>query len=124
MELYGKGVGIFTKVCSETPQQKTNLSKTNHTLVEAASDNVDILKCADFWTPLDVEGYESYDFFSPRLKCVIDADVFREILDICPRIEGEVFTEQPWRTLAACFNICLWKTIGNDKLRKSRIDIL
>ncbi|GJR61489.1 hypothetical protein Tco_1503651 [Tanacetum coccineum] len=79
------------------------------------------------------------------------------ILDICPRKEGEDFTEvqndedtltflvdlgysgplhkytnmfvdhmhQPWRTLAACINKCLsGKTASNDKLRKSRIDIL
>ncbi|GJV05962.1 hypothetical protein Tco_1343618 [Tanacetum coccineum] len=32
---------------------------------------------------------------------------------------------QPWRTLAACINKCLsGKTTSNDKLRKSRIDIL
>ncbi|GJR81044.1 hypothetical protein Tco_0151829 [Tanacetum coccineum] len=32
---------------------------------------------------------------------------------------------QPWRTLAACINKCLSrKTASNDKLRKSRIDIL
>ncbi|GJV58637.1 retrovirus-related pol polyprotein from transposon TNT 1-94 [Tanacetum coccineum] len=32
---------------------------------------------------------------------------------------------QPWRTLAACINKCLsGKTASNDKLRKSRIDIL
>ncbi|GJT90930.1 hypothetical protein Tco_1079775 [Tanacetum coccineum] len=95
---------------------------------------------------------------SPFLRmCVIDAEVFRKILDICPRKEGEDFTEvqndedtltflvdlgysgplhkytnmfvdhmhQPWRTLAACINKCLsGKTASNDKLRKSRIDIL
>ncbi|GJX51651.1 hypothetical protein Tco_0278496 [Tanacetum coccineum] len=81
----------------------------------------------------------------------------QKILDICPRKEGEDFTEvqndedtltflvdlgysgplhkytnmfvdhmhQPWRTLAACINKCLsGKTASNDKLRKSRIDIL
>ncbi|GJY03632.1 retrovirus-related pol polyprotein from transposon TNT 1-94 [Tanacetum coccineum] len=90
-------------------------------------------------------------------KCIIDAEVFRKILDICPRFEGVDFTEvpdddatltflielgykgplhkhtnmfvdhmhQPWRTLAAIINKCLsGKTASNDKLRKSRIDIL
>ncbi|GKA94297.1 hypothetical protein Tco_0816335, partial [Tanacetum coccineum] len=90
-------------------------------------------------------------------KYMIDAEVFRKILDICPRKEGKDFTEvqndedtltflidlgysgplhkytnmfvdhmhQPWRTLAACINKCLsGKTASNDKLRKSRIDIL
>ncbi|GJW99013.1 hypothetical protein Tco_0180821 [Tanacetum coccineum] len=88
---------------------------------------------------------------------MIDAEVFRKILDICPRKEGKDFTEvqndedtltflidlgcsgplhkytnmfvdhmhQPWRTLAACINKCLSGNIAsNDKLRKSRIDIL
>ncbi|GKA55252.1 retrovirus-related pol polyprotein from transposon TNT 1-94 [Tanacetum coccineum] len=90
-------------------------------------------------------------------KCVIDAEVFRKILDICPRKEGKDYTEvqndedtltflidlgysgplhkytnmfvdhmhQPWRTLTACINKCLsGKKASNDKLRKSRIDIL
>ncbi|GJU02625.1 hypothetical protein Tco_1112963, partial [Tanacetum coccineum] len=81
----------------------------------------------------------------------------KKILDICPRVEGEEFTEvqdddatltflidlgykgplhkytnmyvdhmhQPWRTLAAIINKCLsGKTASNDRLRKSRIDIL
>ncbi|GKB07372.1 hypothetical protein Tco_0835656 [Tanacetum coccineum] len=26
-------------------------------------------------------------------KCIVDAEIFRKILDICPRVEGEVFTE-------------------------------
>ncbi|GJX78858.1 retrovirus-related pol polyprotein from transposon TNT 1-94 [Tanacetum coccineum] len=90
-------------------------------------------------------------------KCRVDAEVFRKILDTCPRAEGEEFTElqndddtltflidlgykgplhkytnmyvdrmsQPWGTLAAIINKCLSeKTVRNDKLRKSRIDIM
>ncbi|GJV18679.1 hypothetical protein Tco_1367699 [Tanacetum coccineum] len=90
-------------------------------------------------------------------KCIVDAEVFRKILDICPRIESEEFTEvqdddatltflidlgckcplhkytnmyadhmhQPWRTLAAIINKCLFgKTASNDRLRKSRISII
>ncbi|GKA00037.1 hypothetical protein Tco_0672587 [Tanacetum coccineum] len=102
-------------------------------------------------------GSESYEFLLADKRCVIDAEVFRKILDICPRKEGEDFTEvqndedtltflvdlgysrplykytnmfvdhmhQPLRTLAACINKCLsGKIDSNDKLRKSRIDIL
>ncbi|GKC10225.1 hypothetical protein Tco_1001835 [Tanacetum coccineum] len=98
----------------------------------------------------------SYEFLANN-KCVVNADVFRTILDICPRVEGVNFNDvpdddttlafliklgykgplynhtnmfvdhmhQPWRTLAAIINKCLsGKTISNDKLRKSRIDIL
>nr|GEU76465.1 hypothetical protein [Tanacetum cinerariifolium]GEU81708.1 hypothetical protein [Tanacetum cinerariifolium] len=83
--------------------------------------------------------------------------IIKKILDICPRVEGEEFTEvhdddatltfladlsykgplhkytkmyvdhmhQPWRTVAAIINKCLSrKTASNDRLRKSRIDIL
>ncbi|GJS79957.1 hypothetical protein Tco_0729838 [Tanacetum coccineum] len=101
---------------------------------------------------------------SAKRAFTISADVleifmqqFWTILNICPRVEGEDFTDiqdnettltflldlgykgplnrhtnmfvdhmhQPWRTLAAIINNCLSrKTTSNDKLRKSRIDIL
>ncbi|GJT57738.1 retrovirus-related pol polyprotein from transposon TNT 1-94 [Tanacetum coccineum] len=101
---------------------------------------------------------ERLEYFSQQaMKCIVDAEVFRKILDICPRVEGEKFTEvqdddatltflidlgykgplhkytnmyvdhmhQPWRTLATIINKCLsGKTASNDRLRKSRIDIL
>ncbi|GJX00510.1 hypothetical protein Tco_0184423 [Tanacetum coccineum] len=90
-------------------------------------------------------------------KCIVDAEVFRKIIDICLRVEGEEFTEvqdddatltfltdlgykgllhkytnmyvdhmhQPWRTLATIINKCLsGKTASNDRIRKSRIDIM
>ncbi|GJY05630.1 putative ribonuclease H-like domain-containing protein [Tanacetum coccineum] len=113
----------------------------------------------ELWVPSAerIKGSESYEFLLADKRCVIDAEVFRKILDICPRKEGEDFTEvqndedtltflvdlgysrplhkytnmfvdhmhQPLRTLAACINKCLsGKTDSNDKLRKSRIDIL
>ncbi|GKG05612.1 hypothetical protein Tco_0325698, partial [Tanacetum coccineum] len=103
------------------------------------------------------QGTYSYEFVLANKRCVVDAEVFKKILDICPRVEGEEFTEvladdatltflidlgykgtlhkhtnmyvdhmyQPWRTLAAIINKCLFgKTKSNDRLRKSRIDIL
>ncbi|GKD39634.1 hypothetical protein Tco_1259841 [Tanacetum coccineum] len=90
-------------------------------------------------------------------KYTINAEVFRTILNICPRVEGEDFTDvpdddialtflidlgykgplnrhtnmfvdhmhQPWRTLATIINKCLsGKIASNDKLKKSKIDIL
>ncbi|GKB58719.1 hypothetical protein Tco_0914905 [Tanacetum coccineum] len=104
-----------------------------------------------FWYSIKkVQGTDSYEFLLANKKCVVNADVFRTILDICPRVEGVNFTDvpdddttlaflikvgykgplldhmhQPWRTLAAIINKCLsGKTTSNDKLRKSRIDIL
>ncbi|GKB79688.1 hypothetical protein Tco_0946583, partial [Tanacetum coccineum] len=32
-------------------------------------------------------------FHFANKKCIVDAEVFRKILDICPRVEGEEFTE-------------------------------
>ncbi|GJW00953.1 hypothetical protein Tco_1556204 [Tanacetum coccineum] len=90
-------------------------------------------------------------------RCSQDLYAAVLILDICPRVEGEKFTElqidddaltflinlgykgplhkytnmyvdhmsQPWMTLAAIINKCLsGKTASNDRLRKSRIDIM
>ncbi|GJT19588.1 hypothetical protein Tco_0878294 [Tanacetum coccineum] len=89
--------------------------------------------------------------------CLKAFTISAEILEICPRIQGEDFTEvpnyestltfvidlgykgplhkhpnmyvdhmhQPWRTLTTIINKCLsGKTASNDRLRKSRIDVL
>ncbi|GJV92754.1 hypothetical protein Tco_1540567, partial [Tanacetum coccineum] len=99
----------------------------------------------------------SLHFLLANKKCRVDAEVFKKILDICPRVKGEEFTKlqnddniitflidlgykgplhkytnmyvdhmsQPWRTLAAIIHKCLsGKTASNDRLRKSRIDIM
>ncbi|GKB84611.1 hypothetical protein Tco_0956883 [Tanacetum coccineum] len=111
-----------------------------------------------FWyTIKKVKDSKSYKFLLANKKCIIDAEVFRKILDICTRVKGEDFTEvqdddatltflidlgykgplhkytnmyvdhmhRPWRALAAIINKCLsMKTTSNDRLRKSKIDIL
>ncbi|GKA24824.1 hypothetical protein Tco_0710857 [Tanacetum coccineum] len=111
-----------------------------------------------FWyTIKKVKDLESYEFLLANKKCIVNAEIFRKILDICPRVKGEEFTEvqdddatltlitdlgykgplhkytsiyvdhmhQPWRTLAAIINKCLSRKTGsNDRLRKSRINIL
>ncbi|GKA67236.1 hypothetical protein Tco_0767044 [Tanacetum coccineum] len=95
--------------------------------------------------------------FTISVDCRVDAEVFREILDICPIVKGEEFTKlqndddtltflldlgykgplhkytnmyvdhmsQPWRTLATIINKSLsGKTVSNDRLKKSKIDIM
>nr|GEU86663.1 hypothetical protein [Tanacetum cinerariifolium] len=42
-----------------------------------------------------VQGIYSYEFLISNKKCVVNADVFRMILDICPRVEGVNFTDMP-----------------------------
>ncbi|GKC42141.1 hypothetical protein Tco_1059863, partial [Tanacetum coccineum] len=47
-----------------------------------------------FWyTIKKVKDSESYEFLLANKKCMVDAEVFRKILDICPRVKGEEFTE-------------------------------
>ncbi|GJS45202.1 hypothetical protein Tco_0595323 [Tanacetum coccineum] len=46
-----------------------------------------------FWhTIKKVKDSESYEFLLANKKYIVDAEVFRKILDICPRVEGEEFT--------------------------------
>ncbi|GKF86415.1 hypothetical protein Tco_0254242, partial [Tanacetum coccineum] len=82
-----------------------------------------------FWTILDIY---------PRVECVDFTDVRDDdatlafLIELgykCPLYKHtNMFVDhmhQPWRTLAAIINKCLSeKTASNDKLRKSRIDIL
>nr|GEW58429.1 hypothetical protein [Tanacetum cinerariifolium] len=42
-----------------------------------------------------VQATDFYEFPLANKKCVVNADVFRTILDICPRVEGVNFTDVP-----------------------------
>ncbi|GJU21638.1 hypothetical protein Tco_1154980 [Tanacetum coccineum] len=47
-----------------------------------------------FWyTIKKVQGTYSYEFLLSNKKCRVDTEVFRKILNICPRLEGEEFNE-------------------------------
>ncbi|GJY24305.1 hypothetical protein Tco_0397963, partial [Tanacetum coccineum] len=49
-----------------------------------------------FWYSIKkVQGTYSYEFLLANKKRVVNADVFRTILDICPRVEGVNFTDVP-----------------------------
>ncbi|GJT72875.1 retrovirus-related pol polyprotein from transposon TNT 1-94 [Tanacetum coccineum] len=135
--------------------ERVKISSTNAFTITA--EVLEIFMQQFWYTIKKVKDSESYEFLLDNKKCIVDAEVFRKILDICPRVEGEEFTEvqdddatltfltdlcfkgplhkytnmyvdhmhQPWRTLAAIINKCLsGKTASNDRLRKSRIDIL
>ncbi|GKD53384.1 hypothetical protein Tco_1286771 [Tanacetum coccineum] len=45
------------------------------------------------YTIKKVSGINSYEFLLANKKCLVDAEVFRKILDICPRVQGVDFTE-------------------------------
>ncbi|GJT04593.1 retrovirus-related pol polyprotein from transposon TNT 1-94 [Tanacetum coccineum] len=137
--------------------ERVNISTTNVRLETTVKQKEETFQVVIDYTITKIKDSESFEFLLSDKKCVIDAEVFRKILDICPRKEGKDFTEvqndedtltflidlgysgplhkytnmfvdhkhQPWRTLASCINKCLsGKTTSNDKLRKSRIDIL
>ncbi|GKB55548.1 hypothetical protein Tco_0906301 [Tanacetum coccineum] len=56
--------------------------------------NVPKIFMQKFWCTIKkVQGIESYEFLLANKKCRFDAEVFRKILDICPRVEGEEFTK-------------------------------
>ncbi|GKF81973.1 hypothetical protein Tco_0243629 [Tanacetum coccineum] len=49
-----------------------------------------------FWYSIKkVQGTDSYEFILANKKCMVNADVFRMILDICPRVEGVNFIDVP-----------------------------
>ncbi|GJR46269.1 hypothetical protein Tco_1314372 [Tanacetum coccineum] len=42
-----------------------------------------------------VQGTDSYEFLLANKRCVVNVDVFRTILYICPKVEGVNFTDVP-----------------------------
>ncbi|GJU09413.1 hypothetical protein Tco_1131809 [Tanacetum coccineum] len=132
----------------------------NSTCYKAFTNSAEVPKIfmQQFWyTVKKVKDIESYEFLLANKKCVVDVEVFRKILDTCPRVQEVDFAEllddettltflldlgykgplhkhpsmhvdhmhQQWRTMASIINKCLsGKTASNDRLRKSRIDIL
>ncbi|GJW28654.1 hypothetical protein Tco_0045529 [Tanacetum coccineum] len=59
-------------------------------------ERVEINTSNQFWyTIKKVLGTNSYEFLLANKKCLVDAEVFRKILNICPRVQGVDFTEVP-----------------------------
>ncbi|GJV15535.1 hypothetical protein Tco_1360858 [Tanacetum coccineum] len=104
----------------------------NSTCYKAFTISAEVLEIfmQQFWyTIKKVKGTNSYEFHLANNKCLVDAEVFRKILDICSLYKHPSMyvdhMHQPWRTLAAIINKCLFdKAESNGRLRKSRIDIL
>ncbi|GJW89240.1 hypothetical protein Tco_0164580 [Tanacetum coccineum] len=90
----------------------------NSTCFKAFTISADVpeILMQQFWyTITKIKDSESYEFLLADKKCPLHkyTNMFVDHM------------HQPWRTLAACINKCLsGKTASNDKLRKSRIDIL
>ncbi|GKD68478.1 hypothetical protein Tco_1322568 [Tanacetum coccineum] len=61
-----------------------------------------------FWyTIKKVQDTDSYEFLLANKKCIVNAEVFRTILDICPRVEGVDFMDVPDDDTALTFLIDL-----------------
>ncbi|GJV18700.1 hypothetical protein Tco_1367720 [Tanacetum coccineum] len=61
-----------------------------------------------FWyTIKKVQGIDSYEFLLSNKKYVVNADIFRTIIDICPRVEGVDFTDVPDHDATLAFSLSL-----------------
>ncbi|GKA11939.1 hypothetical protein Tco_0691485 [Tanacetum coccineum] len=56
-----------------------------------------------------VQGTDSYEFLLANKKCIVNAEVFKTILDICLRVKGVDFTDVPDDDTALTFLINLGK---------------
>ncbi|GKE77180.1 hypothetical protein Tco_1543300, partial [Tanacetum coccineum] len=66
-----------------------------------------------FWyTIKKVKDSESYEFFLANKKCIVDAEVFRKILDIFPRVEGEKLTEGMFYKENVNYHELIWEDIA------------
>ncbi|GJZ01125.1 hypothetical protein Tco_0519086, partial [Tanacetum coccineum] len=68
----------------------------NSTCFKALTIFADVLEIfmQQFWYIIKkVQGTDSYEFLLANKKCRVNAEVFRKILDIYLRVEGEEFTK-------------------------------
>ncbi|GJT55668.1 hypothetical protein Tco_0990722 [Tanacetum coccineum] len=71
------------------------------------------------YTIKKVKDSESYEFLLANKKCIVDADVFRKIPNICPRVEGEELRYKMMMLLSPSL-LTLDTKIDHKKERKSR----
>ncbi|GJZ92560.1 hypothetical protein Tco_0664625 [Tanacetum coccineum] len=117
------------------------------------SSDVPEIYMQQFWLTIKKVKRSFYQFDIDNKTCQIDVELFREILDICLKVQNQEFTvppssdslldlgykgqlkhiskmyvdqmHQPWRTFGAIINRYLSrKTLSNNRLRPSRIRIL
>ncbi|GJU71702.1 hypothetical protein Tco_1263107 [Tanacetum coccineum] len=72
-------------------KERVKISTTNVRLETTVPQKEETFQ---FWYIVKkVTGTNSYEFHLANKKCLVDAEVFRKILDICPRVQGVDFTE-------------------------------
>ncbi|GJV56898.1 hypothetical protein Tco_1457903 [Tanacetum coccineum] len=78
-------------------KERVKISTTDvrlETTVPQKEDTFQVI--IDFWyTVKKVSGTNSYEFLLANKRCLVDAEVFQKILDICPRVKGVDFAEVP-----------------------------
>ncbi|GJT30776.1 hypothetical protein Tco_0911051 [Tanacetum coccineum] len=94
----------------------------NSTCFKAFTISADVPKIfmQQLWYSIKkVQGTDSYKFLHANKKCTVNAEFFRTILDICPRVEGVYFTDVPDDDTTLTFLIDLGYK-GPLKEKKSR----
>nr|GEX91056.1 hypothetical protein [Tanacetum cinerariifolium] len=113
--------------------ERVKINSTNIILETTVPQKEETVQVQFRYTIKKVQNTDSYKFLLANKKYVLDDDTALTFLidlgykDLLNR-HTNMFVDhmhQPWRTLAAIINKCLsGKTASNDKLKKSRIDIL
>ncbi|GJZ39222.1 hypothetical protein Tco_0585785 [Tanacetum coccineum] len=85
----------------------------------------------EFWASAYVSQSDLVRFKMNKSKTIIGLEQFRDILQICPKVDIRKLTDvnvnklhQPWRSFAAVINKCLSGTPSYDSLRLSQAQIL
>ncbi|GJW55534.1 retrovirus-related pol polyprotein from transposon TNT 1-94 [Tanacetum coccineum] len=111
------GMKSLTPETLKRLQEGEDVKKHNSTCIKAFTISADVpeILMQQFWyTITKIKGSESYEFLLADKRST--SQIYKYVCG--PHAST-------WRTLAACINKCLsGKTASNDKLRKSRIDIL
>ncbi|GJS97173.1 retrovirus-related pol polyprotein from transposon TNT 1-94 [Tanacetum coccineum] len=74
--------------------ERVKISSTNVRLETTVQQKEETFQVQFWYTIKKVNESDSYEFLLANKKCIVDAEVFRKILDICPRVKGEEFTEE------------------------------
>ncbi|GKA92139.1 retrovirus-related pol polyprotein from transposon TNT 1-94 [Tanacetum coccineum] len=87
MQLLGDRLVSFTERVKISSTSSTNVNWKPHCHTEGKETCQVVIDL--------VQGTDSYEFLLANKKCVVNADVFRTILDICPKVEGVNFIDVP-----------------------------
>ncbi|GKD91361.1 hypothetical protein Tco_1366868 [Tanacetum coccineum] len=87
--------------------ERVKISSTNVRLETTVPQKEETFQVWFWYSIKKVQGTNSYEFLLANKKCVVNAEVFRTILNICLRVEGVDFTDVPDDDTALTFFIKL-----------------